>query len=109
MGRSAHSASGPLFAARPYRKTNRMPVHIPADSLTCEYQRSPLGIDVARPRLSWRLEASERDVRQTAYQILVAGSVSALDANHGDLWDSGRVDSRQSTHRQYEGPPLQSR
>src|SRR6187549_2650540 len=109
MGRSAHSASGSLFTAHPTRKKNRMPVHIPPDSLTCEYQRSPLGINVQRPRLGWRLEAQERDVRQTAYQILVAGNLAVLDADRGDVWDSGRIDSRHSTHRQYEGPPLQSR
>ena len=39
-----------------------MPINSPAESLTCEYQRDPLGIDVARPRLGWRLEAQERDV-----------------------------------------------
>ena len=86
-----------------------MPTFIPAESMTCEYQRSPLGIDVAGPRLSWRLEAQERDVRQTAYQILVAGSVSVLEADRGDLWDSGRVASRRSTLCSYDGPPLRSR
>src|SRR5438045_479471 len=86
-----------------------MPAFVPAESLTCEYQRNPLGIDIPNPRLSWRLEASERDVRQTAYQIVVAGSLSALEAGGGVLWDSGRVASRQSTHRVYDGLPLQSR
>src|SRR6266542_4264612 len=86
-----------------------MPPFIPAESLTCEYLRSPLGIDVARPRLSWRLEATGRDVRQTAYQVLVAGSLAALDADRGDQWDSGRVTSIYSTHRIYDGEPLQSR
>src|SRR5258706_10615772 len=86
-----------------------MPPFIPTESLTCEYQRDPLGIDAARPRLGWRLEAQERDVRQTAYQILVAGSLAALEAERGELWDSGRVASHQSTQHSYEGAPLQSR
>ena len=46
--------------------------------LRCEYLTDPLGIDVAQPRLSWKLESGdlkpERGVRQSAYQILVASS-----------------------------------
>ncbi|MEP7356140.1 MAG: family 78 glycoside hydrolase catalytic domain, partial [Anaerolineales bacterium] len=86
-----------------------MPPYIPAESLTCEYQHSPLGIDVTRPRLGWRLEAPERSVRQTAYQIRAAGSLDDLHGDRDVLWDTGRVESRQSTQRPYTGPPLQSR
>ena len=39
--------------------------------LRCEYLTDPLGLDVRQPRLSWRLEASARGIRQTAYQVLV--------------------------------------
>jgi len=34
--------------------------------LRCEYAVNPLGIDAARPRLSWALESSRRGTRQTA-------------------------------------------
>jgi hypothetical protein len=44
--------------------------------LRCEYLENPLGIDVLKPRLSWKLEASPeaRGLRQTAYQVLVAST-----------------------------------
>ncbi|MHB8735733.1 MAG: glycoside hydrolase family 78 protein, partial [Terriglobales bacterium] len=34
--------------------------------LRCEYADNPLGIDILRPRLSWRLEAAHGSVKQAA-------------------------------------------
>ena len=76
--------------------------------LRCEYLENPLGIDVARPRLSWVLRSSERGQRQTGYQILVSSSRERLDADEGDLWDSGRVESDQSIQVEYSGTTLRS-
>jgi alpha-L-rhamnosidase len=83
-------------------------------SLRCEYRENPLGIDVAKPRLSWVLEEMEqgtgdRGQRQTAYQVLVASSEELLAKDHGDLWDSGKVASDQSIQIEYAGKPLESR
>jgi alpha-L-rhamnosidase len=83
-----------------------------AVSLNCEYGVDPLGIDVARPRLSWVLEAvkaGERGLSQTAYQILVATSAEKLRAGVGDLWNSGKVESDASNQVAYAGPALASR
>ena len=77
--------------------------------LRCEYRRNPTGIGERRPRLSWRLVSAERGVRQAAYRILVASRPELLDRNEGDLWDSGRVPSDETTHRVYEGAALRSR
>ena len=80
--------------------------------LRCEYRQNPLGIDVLHPRLSWVLEAEvgcPRGQRQQAYQVLVASSPCLLEAEKGDLWDSGKVDSDESIHVVYEGVPLRSR
>ncbi|WP_238392486.1 glycoside hydrolase family 78 protein [Paenibacillus antri] len=73
-----------------------------------EYVRNPLGIDEARPRLFWRLAASERRARQGAYRVLVASSPERLAKDEGDLWDSGRVESDASVHVVYDGAPLRS-
>jgi alpha-L-rhamnosidase len=78
------------------------------DQLRCEDLRGPEGIDVPRPRLSWILRSAERGKRQSAYQILVASSSEKLAANRGNLWDSGRVDSEQSTYVRYGGAALVS-
>jgi alpha-L-rhamnosidase len=76
--------------------------------LRTEYRENPLGLDVARPRLSWWLESTRRGARQTAYQVVAAGSRSALIEGQALWWDSGKVVSDQSVHIEYAGPPLAS-
>ena len=77
-------------------------------SLTCEHLANPLGIDVARPRLSWTILSTRRGEVQKAYQVLVASSEALLDVDKGDLWDSGKVASSESVLVQYAGKPLAS-
>jgi len=93
----------------------------PAD-LRCEYRENPLGIDVVKPRLGWKIEAKdegspdlpesrerpERGIRQAAYQVLVASSEELLKKDKGDLWDSGKLESDQSIQVEYAGKPLES-
>ena len=76
--------------------------------LKCEYQRQPLGIDVARPRLSWVLRSNRRGDLQSAYRILVASSPERLQLDEGDLWDSGKVESSQSVDVASRGRSLES-
>ncbi len=69
----------------------------PSD-LRCEYLKEPLGLDRPQPRLSWVLQAdksSRRGLRQSAFEVLVASSREQLEANRGDLWSSGKLDSDQ--------------
>src|SRR5271169_3718706 len=72
-------------------------------NLRCEYLVNPLGIDVAKPRLSWVLTPGPRGRQQTAYQILVASSPEILQKDRGDRWDSGKVTSRQLSNVGYDG------
>jgi alpha-L-rhamnosidase len=80
-----------------------------AEYLRCEYRMDPPGIDAAQPRLSWEMNDSRRGAKQTAYQVLVASSPEKLAAGEGDLWDSGRVESGESSQVAYAGKPLESR
>lgn len=82
----------------------------PAD-LRTEYRKDPLGIDEMQPRLSWKLEAADpkaRNLRQTAYRIIVSSSAALAASGRGDLWDTGRVASDQNVHVVYQGKPLAS-
>lgn len=72
----------------------------------CEYLANPLAIDADSPRLSWIVEADGRGVVQAAYRILAAASEAALAAGKGDLWDSGKVASRETAQIPYAGTPL---
>ena len=87
-------------------------IPVEGTQLRCEYRANSLGIDVAKPRLSWVTEGggqrtAARDLRQTAYQILVASSIELLKNDKGDLWDSGKVESDQANVL-YSGATLKS-
>ena len=51
---------------------------IEVTGLQTEQLINPMGIDTAEPSVSWRIESSAKDVRQTAYQILMASSPELL-------------------------------
>ena len=63
-------------------------------SLRCEYLEDPMGIDVKQPRFSWVLEHTQRGQRQSAFHLIVS---SESPADTGDMWDSGEVESADST------------
>lgn len=80
------------------------------DGLTCEYLVDPLSVDEPNPRLAWKiryLNDSSRGGLQEAYRILVASSLEKLNADEGDLWDSGQVRSGQSVQVVYGGKSLE--
>src|SRR6202035_3123805 len=66
-------------------------------------------VESSHPRLSWRLESTTRNLRQSAYRIMVASSENTLRAGMGDLWDSGRVNSARTLGIPYEGRGLAPR
>ena len=82
---------------------------IEVKNLKCEFMENPIGIDVEKPSLSWEIEADVRGLKQKGYHILVASSLEKLNANEGDLWDSGLIRTELSTNVLYDGIPLDSR
>ena len=79
-----------------------------ATNLRCEYLTNPLGIDEMQPRLSWTLDSEARGQKQTAYRIVVASTIKGIEAKEGNLWDSGKIQSGESTHIVYSGKPLKT-
>ncbi len=80
-------------------------------NLRTEWLPNPLGIDGEKPRVSWRVEESDANVRgqkQTAWRVLVASSAEILEKGAGDLWDSGKVASDETLNIEYAGKPLAS-
>jgi len=75
--------------------------------LRCEYKTDPMGIDVRKPRLSWQLSSSEKNVLQTSYEVRVAESEAAL-LKGKTIWASVKQMSDESTHVEYGGPALES-
>ncbi|HEU5457408.1 MAG TPA: family 78 glycoside hydrolase catalytic domain, partial [Terracidiphilus sp.] len=77
------------------------PTHLRVNNLRC-----PLGLDEAQPSFSWQLSDAAHGARQTAYEVQVASSETALRAGNADVWQSGRVAGGQSMNVRYAGPAL---
>lgn len=96
--------------ARPVPRKQQDKPGIGIQSLHCENQYNPLGIDALHPRLGWIIKSSagERGQYQTSYHVQVASSITLLNAGQPDLWDSGIIDSIQSNNISYQGNGLSS-
>ena len=70
-------------------------------NLRVENLDQPLGIDTAEPRFSWQITSDKKDVRQTAYQIVVCD-------DQGEVWNTGKVESDQQLWIPYAGKKLTS-
>ncbi len=76
--------------------------------LTIELIREPdnvVTIIDQKPEFGWTVAKESKF--QSAYQILVASSKTSIDANNGDVWDSGQVRSSASTNVEYNGKTLE--
>lgn len=69
-------------------------------SLKVEYEETPLGIDVEKPRFSWQMTATKRGQSQSAYQITV------IDKTGKEVWNSGKIESDISLNIEYAGSKL---
>lgn len=76
--------------------------------LQVESTTNPLGVDKATPKLSWQLQSNQKNVLQTAFQILVSDDESLLQKNIGNIWDSKKVTANTSIQVAYKGRQLSS-
>ena len=72
-------------------------------NLRCQYLTDPCGLDKINPVLSWQISCQEKEAAQSAYQVKVSSSAHG----DGDIWDSGKVNDRESTHILYKGKNLE--
>ena len=64
-----------------------------------EYRKNPVGLDVRKPRFSWKIVSEEKNVLQTAYRITVEQQGTVI-------WDTGKRESSDSVLIPYEGMEL---
>ena len=69
--------------------------------LRTENMTAPLGLDTKVPRFSWQIVSDQKNVVQTAYQIVVT-------SDDGELWNTGKVSSNEQLWIPYQGEPLHS-
>jgi alpha-L-rhamnosidase len=85
-----------------YSQTNTGPVN-----LTCEHLAAPLGIDAAKPRLSWMLNDAAKGAKQKAYEILVSTDSAGLVKGEANAWKTGQINA-DSTLITYNGEKLKA-
>ncbi|WP_300285281.1 family 78 glycoside hydrolase catalytic domain [uncultured Alistipes sp.] len=90
---TAHDAFGQRFSVAQMR---------------CDRQADPIGVETPAPRFGWQLHALDRNMRQSAYRILVADSPEALERGDGNMWDSKKVASSRSLQIPYAGRKLEA-
>lgn len=105
IGTALTAVSAPAAQASATARTGAGPLRVTAP--TVEYVRHPLGLDIPRPRLSWPLASSRPGAAQSAYRLRVATSPERLATP--DVWDSGKIVSRESVLVPYAGPLPASR
>lgn len=71
--------------------------------LQVENKTEPIGIDIEKPRFSWIIESDARGVVQESYRLRISENADLSDA-----WDSGVVDSAESSLVEYDGPQFAS-
>ncbi len=74
--------------------------------LSCEHKTNPIGIDVLKPRLSWKITGKDRNILQSAYALRVATDDEF--SKNSIFWESEKMESGVSVLRTYAGPALQS-
>ena len=96
------AALGMLLAvmAVPVSAAPSVPTSLRVDDVT-----NPVGTEGV-PYFGWLDNDSNTNEIQSGYEVLVASSVAKVNANHGDVWDSGKVLSSQENHVVYAGTPL---
>jgi len=62
-------------------------------NLKCNNQTNPNNVNPTAPVLSWTFSDPDPGDTQTAYRILVANSLSTLNSNNGNMWDTGKTNS----------------
>ncbi len=70
------------------------------DMLKVDGLENPVGLDDEEPAFSWQMESDVTGAAQKAYQIVVR------DSEGNTVWDSGVVESQESTDIKYEGEAL---
>lgn len=64
------------------------------NEMVCEYHTNPIGIDVQKPRLSWKIVSDKQNVLQSAYEI----KVTDQSPKGKEVWNSGKVTSDKSVN-----------
>ena len=80
--------------------------NLSVQNLQCENRQDPLGVEAADPALSWQLHNEQKNILQTAYQIIVGDDIDLLYKGIGNIWDSKKMLSNASIQVLYNDKKL---
>ena len=75
--------------------------------LKCEYMEEAI-VAKATPRFSWEISSTQNQQRQTAWQLIASPDLEKINANEGDVWDSGKTIGNETFNVKWQGFKLQS-
>jgi alpha-L-rhamnosidase len=78
------------------------------NNLKCNFMTAPKGLEDRDPAFSWEIHSERRNVRQAAYQLLIASSPEGLAAGKADVWQGEMMSSGQSVNVRLGGLDLES-
>ena len=84
-----------------------MTTKLTVSDLTVNMTDTALGID-STPYFGWTVSGNKNNDAQSAYQIKVYASKASCEADKDAVWDSGKVESKNSTSVTYQGSALKS-
>jgi hypothetical protein len=76
-------------------------------NLRCEYKINPLGLETQTPHLGWEIKSATPNFTQVACRVWVADNETLLNQGKTNIWDSGKILTRESVQFDYKGPKLQ--
>ena len=71
-------------------------------NIKCEYVERPIAITTMKPRFSWEISSEQNNIYQKAYKIKVENEKGNI------IWNSGKIESRNSIGIVYDGELLDS-
>ena len=77
-------------------------------NLKCNYLLDPGGLEDTNPAFSWEIHSDLRNIRQEAYQLLIASTPDGLLAGAADIWQGEWITSGQSVNVRSGGLDLES-
>jgi len=104
------NSSGPYSTVASFSMTGSTPpANTPPNApinLRCNGQVNPSGIPLTAPVLSWSFSDPDTGDSQSGYKLLVANSLTNINNNNGNIWDTGKVNSSANSVN-YGGQGLQ--
>jgi len=92
----ASNVGGPYSTVASFSMTQQQVQNNPPNApsnLRCEGQVNPKGITSSTPTFTWTFSDPDTGNTQGAYRVLVADTLTNINNNNGNMWDTNKVNS----------------